>query len=57
MAEHQGTKQSSLMGLPQSGNTGCGADPPFMVPVLRLAGESKKHVGNCTVTRFSQKDC
>lgn len=57
MAEHQGTKQSSLTGLPQSGNTGCDADPPFMVPPLRLAGESKKHVGNSTVTRFSQKDC
>lgn len=41
MAEHQGTKQSSLTGLPQSGNTGCDADPPFMVPAMGLAGESK----------------
>lgn len=62
MAERQGTKQSLLMGLPQSDNIGCHAlgatcRSSLHVPGIGFGWGKQKHVENCTVTRFSQRDC
>ena len=62
VAEHQGTKWSSLTGLPQSDTIGCDAlgvtcRSSLRVPSIGFGWGKQKHVGNCTVTRFSQRDC